>query len=33
MVKLFADGTALFSLVNDSNILANELNKDLQKII
>ena len=31
-VKLFADDTSLFSVVNDSNISANELNKDLQKI-
>ena len=30
-VKLFADDT-LFSVVNDSNNSANELNKDLQKI-
>ena len=30
-VKLFADDT-LFSVVNDSNISPNELNKDLQKI-
>ena len=31
-VKLFADDTSLFSVVNDSNISANKLNKDLQKI-
>ena len=31
-VKLFADDTSLFSVVNDSNISANGLNKDLQKI-
>ena len=31
-VKLFADDTLSFSAVNDSNISANELNKDLQKI-
>ena len=31
-VKLFADDTSLFSVVNDSNISANELNEDLQKI-
>ena len=31
-VKLLADDTSLFSVVNDSNISANELNKDLQKI-
>ena len=30
-VKLFADDT-LFSVINDSNISANELNKALQKI-
>ena len=30
-VKLFVDD-ALFSVVNDSNISANELNKDLQKV-
>ena len=30
-VKLFADVTPLFSVVHDSNILANELNNDLQK--
>ena len=30
-VKLFADD-AFFSVVNDSNISANKLNKDLQKI-
>ena len=31
-VKLFADDTSLFIVVNDSNISANELNRDLQKI-
>ena len=31
-VKLFADDTLLFSVVNESNISANELNEDLQKI-
>ena len=31
-VKLFADDTSLFSVVHDSNISANELNNDLQKI-
>ena len=31
-VKLFADDTSLFSVVNDPNISANELNKDLQLI-
>ena len=31
-VKLFPDDTSLFSVVNDSNILANELKKDLQKM-
>ena len=31
-VKLFADDTSLFSVVNDGNISANKLNKDLQKI-
>ena len=31
-VKLFADDTSLFSVINDSNISANELNKALQKI-
>ena len=31
-IKLFADNTSLFSAVNDSNISANELNEDLQKI-
>ena len=30
--KLFADDTALFSIVHDPNTLANEFNKDLQKI-
>ena len=28
-----SDDTSLFSVLNDSNISANELNKDLQKII
>ena len=28
-IKLFADGTSLFSVVHDSNISANELNNDL----
>ena len=31
-VKLFADDTSIFSAVNDANISADELNKDLQKI-
>ena len=31
-VKLFPDDTSLFSVVNYSNISANELNKNLQKI-
>ena len=31
-VKLFADDTSLFSVVNDSNISASELNKDLELI-
>ena len=31
-VKLFADETSLFSVVHDSNILANESNNDLQQI-
>ena len=31
-VKLFADDSSLFSVVHDSNISANELNNDLQKI-
>ena len=31
-VKFFADNTSLFSVVNNSNILANELDKDQQKI-
>ena len=31
-IKLFADDTSLFSVVHDSNISANELNNDLQKI-
>ena len=31
-VKLFAGDTLLFSVINDSNISENELNKDLQKI-
>ena len=30
--KLFADDTSIFSAVNDANISADELNKDLQKI-
>ena len=28
--QLFADGTSLFSAVNDSNISVSELNKDLE---
>ena len=28
-VKLFADNTSIFSAVNDANISADELNKDL----
>ena len=31
-VKLFEDGTSLFSIVHDSNTSVNELKKDLQKI-
>ena len=31
-IKLFADDTSLSSVVHDSNISANELNNDLQKI-
>ena len=31
-VKLFANDTSLFSGVNDPNISANELNKDLELI-
>ena len=31
-IKLFADDTSLFSVVHDSNVSANELNNDLQKI-
>ena len=31
-IKLFADDTLLFSVEHDSNISANKLNKDLQKI-
>ena len=31
-VKLFADDTSLFSVIHDSNISANELNNNLQKI-
>ena len=31
-VKLFADGTSVFSALKDANISADELNKDLQKI-
>ena len=31
-VKLFADGISIFSAVNDANISADELNKDLQKL-
>ena len=31
-IKLFADGTSIFSVVNDANVSADELNKDLQKI-
>ena len=30
--KLFVDDTALFSVVNDPNICANEVNKDLELI-
>ena len=32
IVKLFADDTSLFSIVDDPYTSANELNKDLQKI-
>ena len=31
-LKLFAHDTSIFSAVNDANISADELNKDLQKI-
>ena len=31
-VKFFANDTSIFSAVNDANISAGELNKDLQKI-
>ena len=31
-VNLFADDTSIFSAVNDANIPADELNKDLQEI-
>ena len=31
-VKLFADDTSIFSVVNDVNISADELSKDLPKI-
>ena len=30
-VKLFADDKSIFSAINDANISADELNKDLQK--
>ena len=30
--KLFADDTTLFSVVNDINISASDLNEDLEKI-
>ena len=30
--KLFADDTSMFSVVNDINISANDLNEDLEKI-
>ena len=30
--KLFADGTSLFSIVHDPNLIANDLNNDLAKI-
>ena len=32
ILKLFADGASLYSVINNSNISENELNKDLQKI-
>ena len=31
-LKLFSDNTSLFSVVRDSNISANDLNNDRQKI-
>ena len=31
-VKLFADNKSMFSAVNDANISADEINKDLQEI-
>ena len=31
-VKLFADNKSMFSAVNDANIFADEINKDLQEI-
>ena len=31
-VKFFAQDTSIFSAVNEANISADELNKDLQKI-
>ena len=30
--KLFADDTSIFSVVNDINVSADQMNKDLQKI-
>ena len=32
IVKPFADGASLYSVINNTNISENELNKDLQKI-
>ena len=32
IVKPFADDTSVFSMVNDANVSADELNKDLQKM-
>ena len=32
IVKLFADDTSIFSVINDSNISAATLNDDLEKI-
>ena len=31
-IKLYADGTSLFSVVDDENITARALNRDLEKI-
>ena len=32
LVKKFTDDTSLFSLIHDTNVLAEELNDDLKKI-